>query len=647
VLYDYPSATVESVRQETDRALADAEALVAQAVSAPEATFQTRIVPLELAGARLTEAYGRGAFLAQAHTDEAVRDAASAEEERITKWRESLPFREALYRAIEELPAVEGLNPEQVRVLELWMRDFRRAGQALEVPARTELEGIRARLVELEIAFNRNINEFDDGIEVTREQLDGLPDGFIDRLAAGALPSTFRVSLDYPEVYPFISQATDRSAREALFRKHWRRAVDDNRPLLAEALRLRQRAAELLGHPTWAHYALETKMAERPEAVAAFYGDLVPRLEPIRDRELAELTARFHADGHEGPLSAWDWTYYDEQMRRTDYGVDANLVAEYLPLEACIAGMFSLTGDVLGLDYQRVRDPRVWHPSVELYEVHDRASGELLANFYADWFPREGKFGHAAAFPLVVGHRRSDGVYERPVSAILANFTPPGGDRPSLIQHNELETLFHEFGHILHMSLTRADYARTSGGECEIDFVEAPSQIMEHWTWDPAVLGRFARHYRTGEPMPDELVRQMIAARQLNIGLKTMVQVFYGQMDLSIHDGRAEPDLDEALRGAYRNVALPYPEGTFLLSGFGHTMGGYDAGYYGYLWSEVLGDDLFGRFAAEGVTSPAVGADYRRAILEPNGSRPANEMVRDFLGRDPTPDAWLRLRGMA
>ena len=650
MLFAYPSVTEESVRLETDRALAEADALVAQAVAAEPATFDARVAPLERAGARLTEAYGRGAFLAQAHTDSAVRDAGSAAEERLTKWRAALPFREDLYQAVlavAETPAAETLDIEPRRVLELWMRDFRRAGQLLDLPARTELEGIRTRLVELEVAFNRNINEYEDAIEISRERLAGLPDEFVERLKPGAAPGTFRVSLDYPELYPFLAQAADREAREALFRKHWRRSVDQNRPLLAEALRLRQRAAELLGHPSWAHYAIEVKMAENPEAVADFYASLVSRLEPFRDRELSALRARFSADRHDGPLSAWDWSYYDEQARRTEYGVDANLVAEYLPLEACLAGMFALTGDVLGLDYRKVEDAHAWHPAVELYEVHDRASGELLAYFYADWFPRDGKFGHAGAFPLVVGHRRPDGSYERPVSAILANFTPPGGGRPSLLQHNELETLFHEFGHILHMSLTRAEFARTSGSECEIDFVEAPSQIMEHWTWDPGVLGRFARHYRTDEPIPSDLVDRMVAARRLNIGLKALIQVFYGQVDLSIHDGRAEPDLDEATRKAYVHVGLPYPEGTFLLSGFAHPMGGYDAGYYGYLWAEVIGDDLFGRFSAEGVTSPEVGAAYRRSILEPNGSRPASELVRAFLGRDPTPDAWLRLRGMA
>ncbi len=208
------------------------------------------------------------------------------------------------------------LTPEQSRVVFLWMRDFRRAGHALEPEARAELERIRARVVELEIAFNRNINEFVDGIDVTRDELDGLPDDFIERLSPGSAPETLRVSLDYPEVYPFLAQAANRAAREALFRKHWSRAEEQNRPLLAEALRLRQQAAALLGHATWAHYAIEVKMAETPEAVAEFYDELVPRLDAFRDRELAVLTARFHADGHDGPLAAWDWAYYDEQLRR-------------------------------------------------------------------------------------------------------------------------------------------------------------------------------------------------------------------------------------------------------------------------------------------------------------------------------------------
>jgi len=233
-----------------------------------------------------------------------------------------------------------------------------------------------------------------------------------------------------------------------------------------------------------------------------------------------------------------------------------------------------------------------------------------------------------------------------PVNAIVANFTPPSADRPSLLKHAEVETLFHEFGHILHMSLTRAEFARFSGAETEWDFVEAPSQIMQHWTWDPSVLERFARHHATGEPMPDELIEQLARARFVNVGLKTAMQAFYGQVDLALHAEPVAPDMEQAMRQTYEVTGLPYPEGTFFLSGFGHLLGGYDAGYYGYLWANVIGDDMFSRFSSEGVLSPKVGAEYRREILEPNGSRDADELVRSFLGREPSNVEFLRLRGM-
>jgi thimet oligopeptidase len=309
-------------------------------------------------------------------------------------------------------------------------------------------------------------------------------------------------------------------------------------------------------------------------------------------------------------------------------------------------GMFELTGEVLGLTYRVVEDARTWHPSVRLYEILDRESGRSIAHFYADLHPREGKFSHAAAYALVVGHREADGGYVAPVSAILANVTPPSADRPALLRHTEVKTLFHEFGHILHMSLTRAAHARFSGAETEWDFVEAPSQIMEHWTWEPSVLARFARHHATGERIPDDLVEQVRRARWVNVGIRVALQAFYGQVDLALHASPAVPDRDEALQRTFAVTGMPYPEGTYMLGGFGHLIDGYDAGYYGYMWAEVIGDDMFGRFTHEGVASPSVGADYRREILEPNGTRDADDLVRAFLGRDPSNEEFLRLRGM-
>ncbi len=651
MLHDYTTATAESVRAATDSAIGEADALVAGVVSSAAApTFDSTLGALELAGAAVAEGYGRGAFLGQCHPEADVRDAGIAAEARLNKWRVALVFRRDVYQAVRAFAgtdAAAALTGEEARLLEHWMRDFRRAGHELPDEDRTELERLRTRLVEVEVEFGRNINEYRDAIEVTRDELDGLPDDYVARLSPGERGGTYRVSLDYPELNPFLEQAHDRERRRELFTKHWSRTVEANRPLLEEALRLRRRIAELLGQATWAHHAMEMKMARTPERVRRFYDELLPQLSAQVRRELDGLAERMHNRGHDGPVMAWDWRYEHEALRRAEYGLNQNEIAEYFPLESVIEGMFELTGEVFGLDYRVVDEALAWHPDVRLYEITDRGSGRHVAHFYADLHPREGKFGHAAAFPLTIGHRDADGAWVAPVSAILANFTPPSDDRPALLKHSEVETLFHEFGHILHMSLSRATYARFSGGETEWDFVEAPSQIMEHWTWEPSVLQRFARHHRTGEPIPTELVERMREARWVDVAIHIGVQAFYGQVDLALHAEPQVGDIDEALRRSYAVTGMPYPEGTFLLSGFGHLLGGYDAGYYGYLWAEVIGDDMFGRFAREGVTSPKVGATYRRQVLEPNGTRDADELVRDFLGREPSNEEFLRLRGMA
>ncbi len=654
VTFDYTTLTPRAVTAEADAALARADELVEQAV-APSAdpTFAGTLALLELAGAEISIGYGRSAFLAHVHPESAVRDAGQAAEERLTKWRVAVMFRDDVYRtvaAFAETREAAGLEGERRRLLEHWRRDLRRAGHELRPPQRAELERLRSRLVELEVAFGRNVNEYEDWIEVDRAGLDGLPEHFVQRLRPGERPHTWRVSLDYPELTPYLQMARDRGRREELFRKNWNKAVVANRPLLEEALVARRRIAELLGHPTWAHYALEVKMAGGPERVRAFYADLVPPLERVARHEIEELArlAR-EEDGITDQVQPWDWAYYDARQSRHRYGVDQDEVSEYLPLERVIDGMFELTGEVFGLEYRRVPEARAWHPSVELYEILDRHSGELLARFYTDFFPREGKYGHAAAFPLVIAHERLDGGRRVPVSAIVANFTPPSADRPSLLRHGphgEAETLFHEFGHIVHMSLSRARFTRFSGGETEWDFVEAPSQIMEHWVWEPDVLRRLARHFRTGEPIPEQLLARMVEARYINVGLRATRQIFFGTMDMALHATTASPNLDGTIRDSYAVTQLPYPEGTFMLSGFGHLMGGYDAGYYGYLWAEVIGDDMWSRFATEGVASPLVGHAYRERILEPNGSKPADELVESFLGRPATIDGYLAMRGL-
>jgi len=651
--HDYTATTADSVRSTVDQALAEADALIADAVASIEAPgFEATLRPIELAGAAANRGDGPSAFMAYVHPEADVRDAGQAAEEKIAKWVVGNAFREDLYRAVKafaETPEAAALEGEPKRLLEFWLRDFRRAGHELPPADKAALEAMRHRLVELEVAFARNINEDQEGIQVTRDQLNGLPDEYIERLEAGDRPGTYKVGIKRPELMPFMAQAHDRTLREKLYRRDWTSAMATNRPILEEALALRHAIAQLFGLPSWAHYVLETKMAGTPERVEEFYAELVPPVQAAAEREVAALQERAEKDGVIGPIQVWDWAYYDNQQSREEHGVDQNLVSAYLPLEPVIDGLFALTAEVFGLQYRKVPDAKAWHPSVTLYEIHDKASGELIAHFYADLFPREGKFYHAAAFPLVIGHRTADGSYATPVSAIVANLTPPSADRPSLLRHGprgEVETLFHEFGHILHQGLTRTESVRFSGTETEGDFVEAPSQIMEHWVWQPSVLARLARHHETGEPISADLIERMVGSRYLNVGLRGAWQVSYGAEDMAMHSSEGPVDLDAVMRDAYAVTSLPYPEGTCSVASFGHLMGGYDAGYYGYLWAEVIGDDLWGRFAAEGITSPEVGAAYRRAILEKGGARSGDEMVADFLGRPAAVENYLRTRNL-
>jgi len=653
MLHDYTATTAESVKAAVSDALAKADALIARSVASVKApSFAATMRPIELAGAAAIAGYGTAGFMNYVHPQADVRDAGQAAEEQIAKWNVGLPFREDLYRAVKAFaatPEAAVLEGEEKRLLEFWLRDFRRAGHELAPADKAELESLRQRLVELEVAFARNINEDQEGIEVTREGLAGLPEEYIERLEEGSAPGTHKVSIKGPELIPFLAQAHDRSLREELYRQNWTSAMEANRPILEEALETRRRIAALFGMPTWAHYALEVKMAGSPERVEDFYAQIVPPLRAQAEREVAALQERATKDGLIGPLQTWDWTYYDNLQALEEHGVDQNEVSRYFPLEPVIDGMFAMTAEVFGLEYRRVPDARAWHPDVMLYEIRDKESGELRAHFYTDLHPRPDKYYHAAAFPLVIGHRRADGSYATPVSAIVANITPPGPDRPSLLRHGprgEMDTLFHEFGHILHQSLTRAEFARFSGTQTEGDFVEAPSQIMEHWVWQPSVLARFARHYRTGEPLPADLLERMMGGEYLNVGLRGAWQVSFGAEDMTMHASAGPVDIDAAMRDAFGVTSLPYPEGTFSVASFGHLMGGYDAGYYGYLWAEVIGDDLWSRFVEEGITSPAVGAAYREAILERGGTRSGDELVADFLGRQASVQNYLRMRNL-
>ena len=448
------------------------------------------------------------------------------------------------------------------------------------------------------------------------------------------------MSLDYPEFFPFMGKAQSPALRRALFAKEQVKGGDANVAVLERALAARQEMAALLGYDSWAAYAHEVCMSKEREQVGAFLADLRERVAVKAEGDLALM-----AEVKGGPVDIWDWRYCHDQLLQTRYAVDDFEVAQYFPLDACLEGLFAVCQRLLGVRFEPRPDAPVWHEDVQAFDVYEADGDEALARFYMDLFPRPNTFGHAAAFTLRGGRRLPDGSYQKPVSAIVANFTKPSGDTPSLLRHSEVETLFHEFGHILHQTLTRATYGRFSGTRTERDFVEAPSQMLEHWVWDREVLASFTRHHETGEPLPDSLLDSMLAAKNLSSGVMTLRQLYFAHLDQEYHAPGFAGDSTAATRELHEITGFPYTPDTHFQSGWGHLFG-YDARYYGYLWSHVFGDDMFTRFEGAGLLNPDLGAEYRRTVLERGGSVDGDQLVRDFLGREPNSDAFLRGLGL-
>jgi len=650
-MYSYTEITPEEIAGRTDGIIEEARGILDEAVAGKETrTFTNTLMPLDRIGDLLAHAFARYAFMGYVHPDAKVRKAGNDAQEKLNTFGVEMIFRDDLNTAVNEYAETDesaALEGERARFLEFLLRDLRRAGHELDPEVRSEVKEKTQRLVELGVRFQNNIDEWSDHILVTHDELDGLPRSFAESLETDEETGKMKVTLDYPHLLPFTENAKRRDLREELSRKFNTQAVEVNRPIIEEAIQIRDEIAQAFGLPSWAHYQLEERMAKTPEAISEFYASLLPPLTVQGMADVGEMAALLKAEAGDDTVQVWDWRYFDTQQRKTDYGVDPFEVAAYFPLDSVLSGMFDLVQETFGLTFHEEDASEAWHPDVRLFSIADAASGEQLAHFYLDLFPREGKFGHAAEFPLILSRRLEDGSYQNPVCAMVANFTKPTKSAPSLLQHSEVETLFHEFGHVLHQNLGRTELTRFSGTNVERDFVEAPSQIMQHWVWRAEVLKKFARHHETGEPIPDALVDKLVEARQLNIAVHQLRQLQFGWLDQEIHKPGPSKDLVRALKDAADISLLPHPEGTFSLASFGHLMGGYDAAYYGYMWSEVFGDDMFSVFEERGATNPEVGMAYRREVLERGGSVDAEEILRKFLGREPDNKAFLNKLGIS
>lgn len=574
----------------------------------------------------LSHAASVASLLGEVHPDEGVRTLAEERGRQVSKLTTDFGQDADLYAVLAEaeraLLADARTDAAVLRLLRLTLRDFRRAGVDRDDATRTRLRELIEREVKLGQDFSRSIRDDVRSLRLRPEQLAGLPADFVQARPPGD-DGLVELTTDYPDVIPFRTFAVDAAARRELTVAFLNRGWPDNDAVLRELLATRQEHAQLLGYPAWPDFDAEVKMVGTGAAIEEFIERIATAAKPSADRDYAVLLERLRQDRPEADsLDAADVPYYAELVRRENFDVDAQQVRRYFDFARVRTGLLDVTGRLFGLRYVPVADAPAWHPDVTVYDVVSETAGERLGRIYLDLHPREGKFKHAAQFDLVSG---IDGQF-LPEGALVCNF--PRG----LMEHSDVVTLFHEFGHLVHHVLGgRQRFARFSGVATEWDFVEAPSQMLEEWAWDAEVLRSFAID-EDGARIPAELVARMRAAKEFGKGYQARTQMFYAAVSYVLHSGPVE-DLTATVRELQQRYdAFDYIEGTHFQTSFGH-LEGYTSGYYTYMWSLVIAKDLFSAFDPADLFDTAVSHRYRDAVLAAGGTADAADLVADFLGR--------------
>lgn len=616
-------------------------------IGAGERTFDNTIWPYEQALSRVGGLECKFELLASVHPDKSVRDATN----RTAEWMDAklvdLLYDEKLYRAFSEYSGrKERIAPDAQRLVEHLIRDYRRMGLGLPAVVRNEVKKNKKLITKLCLRFSQRLNDYHDEIRIGQNELQGLPEHYVQRLKQDKR-GNYVVTLQYPDLFPFLRHAHSEKRRKELVCKYLRHGGAQNVVLLQKVLRLRERNAHLLGYRTHAHFKLETKMAKTPAGVMQFINSLVSHMKQSARKEVIVLTARKRRDtgDRKAKLQYHDTAFYAEQLRKEKFNLDSEKVREYFPLEFVLAAMFKIYAHLFSVRFRRLHGFALWFPSVDFYEARNK-DGSLIGYFGLDLFPRKGKYGHMAAFHSDIGYENGlkNGVYQPPVSFLVGNFPKPGKQTPSLLSHNEVETLFHEFGHIIHFTLGHPRFASQHSSAVARDFVEMPSQMLENWVWDRRILKKISRHYKTGKPLPDEIINNVLAARNFLENYSMMRQMALASYDMLLHlkPPKAAAKINELMQTFNKKLlGIALPKGAMFGAGFGHLMGGYDAGYYGYAWSKVYAADLFTRFEKEGILDARVGKDYR-TLLTKAATEDEMSMIVSFLGRRPNNKAFLK-----
>lgn len=574
-----------------------------------------------------------------AHPDPATREAAKLCEPKIDKLTTAM-WLDADLAAVLKAYAAKGepLEGERARLRADVLRDFRRNGLDLPQEKQQRLREINEQLTRLGQDFMSNLSAATASIEVAPKALAGLPEEYVAKHAPKA-NGKVEITTDYPDFFPFVTYGKDRKAALDLYVLFTNRGGEKNVKLLDQLLALRGEKAKLLGYKTWSDYAIEPRMARTSAAVREFLDQVKGALKEPAKVEMAELVKEHVRLGGKATdrLPPSDRYYLEDRVRKAKYAFDSQALSAYLEIGAVKKGLMDITARMYGLEYREV-PAKAWHPDVVAYEVV--SDGKVIGKFYLDLYARPDKYKHAAMFTVRTAKRHRDGSWQTPIAALECNFPKPG-QQAALMSHEDVATFFHEFGHVLHQLLTRSELAFYSGSAAVRDFVEAPSQMFEEWSWSREVLDLFARHHRTGEKIPDDLYSAMTRARSFGRALATQRQLFLASLDQELHGRDPVGDTTKIVEAVQRATdSFEYVKGTHFQSSFGHLIG-YDAGYYGYQWALSLSRDVLTRFRKEGLLNPATAASWRAEVLSRGGGVDEREMITRFLGRPPSHDAYL------
>jgi oligopeptidase A len=659
----------EDIVPAVQSALADCRAAVERVVAQPGPfTWDNLCQPLAESDDRLSRIWSPVGHLNSVKNSPELRAAYEQALPLLSEYGTWVGQHEGLYqayRSLKEGAGFEKLTAPQRKSVENALRDFELSGIGLSPEKQRRYGEIVARLSELGSTYSNNVLDATMGwskLITDQAELSGLPESAMAQAQAMAQAKEldgWLLTLDMPSYLPVLTYGDNRALREEMYRAFATRASDqgpnagkwDNSEVMAETLALRHELAQLLGFDSYADKSLATKMAENPEQVLGFLSDLAKRARPQAEQELAQLRA--FAKQHYGvdELEAWDITYYGEKQKQHLFSISDEQLRPYFPEQRVVEGLFEVVKRIYGITAKERKDVDTWHPEVRFFDLFD-ANGELRGSFYLDLYARENKRGGAWMDDCVGSLRKANGELQKPVAYLTCNFNRPLGDKPALFTHNEVTTLFHEFGHGLHHMLTQIDTAGVSGiSGVPWDAVELPSQFMENWCWEPEALAFISGHYQSGEPLPKEMLDKLLAAKNYQAALFILRQLEFGLFDFRMH-AEYSPEKGAQILPTLAEVkkmvaVVPSPSWGRFPHAFSHIFaGGYAAGYYSYLWAEVLSADAYSRFEEEGIFNAETGKSFLDNILSRGGSEEPMELFKRFRGREPQLDAMLRHYGI-